>query len=341
MLHPMRGLLDVVAPWLPTSLLAEPWRARIRDLAEQLPPAFDWGLLECRLGQDDPRVDFMVCASARDGGRERLASLPPDHAAAGTLGAAGRFVEEWGRERSPIHRSVPLIWLEYDILPERDATPIVGACVDPTYLSPEPVPPLSIPELRAVCASVLGLVLGRPADEEVLDTLERCAALLPANRHILSLAAMPRRGPRDVRVYVALRLAEIPTWLRAIGWSGFERLIDSGLELLGPGEELFGVHIDVAETVGPYFAVERYAGPTPAATAEGLRLIERLVRSGACAPEKGEAIARWSGATKVDLPGAGWLVRVDRQFYIKLIPRPDAPPEAKAYLGFHPSFTLL
>jgi hypothetical protein len=343
MLHPMRALLDVVDPWLPPSLLADPWRLRIQRLAERLPPAFGWGLFECRLGRGEPRVDFLVCASSRDGGREalRAAFKRKDKTANAAIEPALDFVKAWSREGSELYRGVPLIWLEYDLPPDQDPRPIVFPCIDPTYQSSRPVAALTPAELRIVAARALRLVLGREVSAAVLDTLVRCAELLPAGKKILALAALPRRGPEDVRIYVSLRPAEVWPWLQAIGWPGPARLIDRGLKVVGSDTQLLGIHVDIAEGVGPYFAAELYAGPSPAATAAGNRLLERLIRNGACDPDKGEAVARWTGDTKVDLPGAEWRISVNRQFYLKVVPRLKGPHEAKAYLGFHPRFTLL
>lgn len=335
MLHPMRQLLGAVDRWLPPVLVPEPWRWRIHELAGQLPAAFHWALLECRLTRDDPRVDFSVCASVAEGGRERLATLTPHEAAPAWLDATRCFAEAWARADSPFG-DLPSIGLEYD-LPSEGGTrgPSVFVCTEPSFplMGPTPMAPSRMKEWLA---RGLSLLAARRIEPATLDAVERCARCLPEDGRILHVASMPERGTRGLRVCAVMSSASIPGWLEAIGWPGEFQRVEQALEPCGPLSWM-GLNIEVSQTVEPYFAIEQVIH----GNADACRKVAgRLVRLGMADPVKAEAAARWLGDETVDLPGVDWHVNIQRQLYFKIIPHPDGRMEAKAYLGIAPRFSL-
>lgn len=340
MLHPVRALVDAVAPWLPAALVSPESLARIQDLAARLPVAFGWAVCECRLRSGDDRVDFLTCASARDGGRARLAAIAREEAARAGLGRAWPFVEAWCREGSLVHEDVPLIWFEHDLPAGAAPDPMLFFFTDPAYPSAA-VPPPSAPEVRALSARGLSLALGRELPGATLDTLERCVALLPEGGRTLAVCGLAPRGRDEIRLYAAMPSARVRGWLQAIGWPGSLDQVDRAVELTHAGEYPTGVNLDLGAAVTPYFGAERYLHHAPGHAAAVRRLVERLIELGACDPDKGAAALGWPGHARVDLPGAGWRVRVERHLNLKVIPRPDGALEAKAYLAFTSRFTLL
>lgn len=331
MLTPMRPLLDLVEPWLPPSLLPPAWRARIHALAAHLPPAFGWGLFECRLEPGEARVDFMVCAMASDGGRARLADLGRDEIVGARLAAPARFFSAWAREGSPVHAGIPLVWLEYDLPPDRDPDPLVSLCVDPGYPTVISWPPVAPARVRALGAEGLALVLGREPDAAALRTLERCAAKLPAAGRLLHVAMLEPRGTRALRLFASLPVARVTAWLDDVGFPRDVREVEAALGLAGDPGGMIGIHLEVADAVLPYFAAERASGCHDDDVGHGF--VERLVQRGVCEPARGEAALRWVGEATASSPEG--VVYVERQLYFKLVPHVDGRLEAKAYLGFH------
>jgi len=340
MFHPLSTLVDAVAPWLPPALVSPARQARIRALSARLPVAFRWAVFECRLRPGDDRVDFLICASKRDGGQARLAALSQEEAARAGLGQAFSFLQAWGREGSSLHRDIPLIWFEHDLPDGRESEPMIFLFVDPAYPSAAARPP-SPREVRDISARGVSLALGAKLPAATLDTLERCLAHLPADGRALAVCALSPRGADELRLYVGLPPARIRGWLQAIGWPGSLEQVDRAVSLTDAGEYPTGVNINVGATVGPYFGAERFLRPGPDEEAAVRRLVERLIELGACDPEKGAAVLGWPGQAKIDLPGAGWLVRLERQLNLKVVPGPDGALEAKAYLALTYGFTLL
>jgi len=340
MLHRLRALVDAVAPWLPPVLVPPESLARIEDLSARLPAAFGWAVCECRLGPGDDRVDFLVCASARDGGRERLAATSPEEAARAGLGRVWPFVDEWCREGSLVNEDVPLLWFEHDLPPGPAPDPMIFIFVDPAYPSAA-VPSPSALEVRELGARGLSLATGRKLPAATLDTLARCVARLPEDGRPLALCGLSPRGSDEIRLYAAMPAARIRGWLHAIGWPGNLDDAERAVELTDAGEYPTGVNVNVGPAVGPYFGAERYLHFGPDHAAAVRRLVEDLIDLGACDPDKGEAALGWPGYVKVNLPGAGWLVRVERHLNFKVVCRPDGALEAKAYLAFASRFTLL
>lgn len=334
MLHPLRTLLDAVTPWLPPVLVSAPWRQRIHELASRLPAAFDWALIECRLAPDEPQVDFSVCASVQDGGRERLATLSPDEAALARLDAPQRFAREWVQEESSF-RDMPFIWIEYDL--PRDG----GSRVPSTFLCTEPsFPELGSPgmppaRLRQWLARGLPL-LGREIEPAILDTVERCARCLPERGRILHVSSMVERGTRGLRTCAMLPGESLAGWLQAIGWPGDPSRVERAFDVCG-SPAFTGLDVEVSETVEPYFAIEL---PVPSHVEACRATVERFVRHGLADPAKAEAVVQWLGDETVELPGSDWLVNVQRQLYFKVVPHRDGRLEAKVYLALHPRFVL-
>lgn len=336
------SLLDAIEPWLLEALVPAASWALVRSLGTRLPPAFSGAILECRLARTDTRVDFMVCALQRDGGAAQLGALLGD--CTSFCGPSAPLLHAWMRANSQLIATVPLAWLEYDLPASADPPePVVFLCVDPDFPDSRLAP---APEAAALCAltdSVLSIVRGR-AEPQVTASLRRCVEALPLGARLLHLAPLQARGRNGVRLMIAMPLLSVQPFLEAVSWPGQAAARDAVFALCGTLSGLVGLQLDVWDGIGPYFALECYE---PSSLSKNRAepamkgFITHLIDGSICAPEKGEAALLWSGQKTLELPGAAWLVNIQRRMYVKLAAHSDGRIEAKTYLSFSPTYSLI
>ena len=332
---PPSALVQSVAPYVSSALVSQPASARIRAHTARLPPIFAWGIFECRLAADDTRVDMLFRVSRRGGGDEKLAEAWPR--VQEELGPVAAFLHAWRTARGALAR-IPLFWIEHDLLATGPSAPFVQFCVDPRY--PEGREALPPAELRALARAGVALLLGDEPDAGSLDRLAQCAARLPEHASILHVGVMPYRGTRDLRVLAGVPIARTWEWLAAIGWPGDRARAFEWLELLGEHFTHASVQLDLGEAVRPTLALE-FPLPRSGEDPAWKRFMASVVACGLADAEKAEAALQWIGDATGELPGAPWLVNVQRQLDVKLVLRADGSCEAKAYLCFHPRYVLI
>ena len=111
--------LDILLPNLEPTLVTPDAALGLKALAGNLAPILRGGF-ECRLDENSPQVDLQQCV-VRDEGellllREFIAAISDaqESAPPGWL-QLENFLAEWSDPLSPLHNSIPEIWLEFDI----------------------------------------------------------------------------------------------------------------------------------------------------------------------------------------------------------------------------------
>lgn len=335
MFFPLASVLPALAPKL-VDLVDEPSWAGLRSLAARIPAIGSWGCLELRLGCGDPRIDLSVSVQ-RGEGCEALAAVLAAGAEPPEWSAVRPLLEEWTRPGSLLHRRVPTVWLEYDLPAGRPQEPFVYL----SFMSETGYEPrLSAAELREVAESGLARLPDRQGDQARLALLERCVRTLPAGGRVLHVAALPRwRETRAVRVNAILSPGALRGWLEGLGWRGDSSQWEAAAAL-GAGCEgsPFHVDFDADERLRPDLPVAMRLRPEPGAAPPAW--LEALIESGAVEPARAAAVLGWSGAETVVIPDADWLVRIQRQAAVKVTAGPGGRAEVKAYLAFHPCYSL-
>ena len=331
MFFALESVLPALAPKL-ADLVDEPSWVGLRSLAARIPALGSWGCLELRLGSGDPRIDLSISIQRGDGS-EALASVlaagtdPPEWSGVRPL------LEEWILPESLLHRRVPTVWLEYDLPGGSPREPFVYL----SFMSETGYEPrLSAAELREVAERALERLPGREGDQERLDLLERCVRTLPPEGRALHVAALPRwRGTQAVRVNAIVPPEALRGWLEGLGWRGDSTQWETAAALSCAGGPL-QVDFDAGEPLRPDLPVAMRLHPRTTAAP----WLEKLIESGAVEPARAAAALGWSGAETVVIPDADWLVRIQRQAAIKVTAGPEGRTEVKAYLAFHPSYSL-
>jgi hypothetical protein len=355
------------------SLVPEATRGRLLAFAARHPGFGQTQYLECRLGRRvPPQVDLLVSAATTFERANLRRLLAARAAATPELWAIRRFTEAWGSPASPLHRSVPVAWLEFDHM-ERDPEPIasVGICLAPAYLDPfAALPPQPPQQVLATILDSLRAIRRHEASAEEVGCFERCLDRLPPGASWIHLSVMAGRAPVELKLYGVFPADAVVPHLAAIGWAGDPAAVAGMLARYCPAERTGGaVYLDLPVTgmlsparagAGVVFAQQqlRIAGEHDPARAA---LLDQLVADGLCDAEERDELRRWPGhavraladaepahpaaeavspAAEAVSPAAEAVspaaeaVSIDRWFDIKLAHRTRERLLAKAYLGF-------
>lgn len=327
--------IRVFESWMPRALVGRPAVDRLLSIASHFPAAItDWIYFECRLSPPASAVDLIFRIDRR--GRAILTGENPALRLADALvddpiwTRVLAFAVEWSRETPPLRDVVHQVWLEFDAPPDSNATPIPGVFVDF-------IPGSNI----SAVIEVLDAMRGCRATPDVIATLSRCIARLPARAHVGSIGWFPGRGSDAIRVcFVNVLASHLFAWLKASGWSGsYAELGDvmgvAAASVGGPNAAVGMVHLDIGAGVEPVIGLE-----FPFARASQLQgrlteqsLLDALVDGALCSRGVRDALNAWPGHTIATLPHELWPSLVRRQLnHIKVTVAPNRPVTAKAYL---------
>lgn len=319
---------------LPPALVDAEAVTAIVALADML-PAHRLAGFECRLGAEEPTVDFQV-------------QLPPGGFAVPLAFAerqAWTFLSElceaWRADRSVLQRAVDAMGLEFD-----------GA--DPTAPSVFASVKRAGAQWRALLPDVIrrlspGSTPGREA------TLASCLVHVPDAASIGFVGTMLGRASCPVRLNVSgLTPADLTSFLLAIDWPGEIVAAASLAADLAELTDSLIVCLDVADVVLPVLGLECVLREQPSREPRWAALLDRLEARGLCTPAKRSALLGWPGHTLREDAGGDWPTNLDwgdrllgadavSSFYryvshLKVVHHTDRL-DAKAYLGFSHQWT--
>src|SRR6266699_646421 len=339
MKYSMAQTLEVVAGHVPVELVARPAWERVRRVADCLPAALVQGFyLECRLGAEDPEVDLIV--RIERAGQEIIAGCNPKVG----LPQVFRDDEAWHRlsrlcaawADDPLLRAtVSHLWLEFDLGG-------AGICQPSAFVAFDSGTARTL-DPRTWTGVLDRLVEYMVPDASTFDTRAFRAAVgrVQTGITIPYFGFMLTRQTPVIRVYAAWSAAAALTETLAwTGWAGNASELSSEIQRLSAGGGIRGglVHVDMAEGVMPYVGVE-YALQRRTQLSGRIaeeRFLHDLVAAGLCTEVKSRALARWPGCGRHQLDHELWTSVVMRRVnHVKLVYRPGAALEAKAYLLTH------
>ncbi|HXO28226.1 MAG TPA: hypothetical protein VOA80_12830 [Thermoanaerobaculia bacterium] len=283
--------LNVVAAYLPARLVSPQTVARVSELAAALPPSSNFGF-ECKLGSQAPDADFLVAVIAADGSRGAWAGENPLALPAVPLfHPIWRKVQEvladWhrgGDGLEPIHDS----WLEFDIQAGGPVLPVPSF-----FFGFDDAAACSHPRLAE---ALIERLLGRPLSSGKRLKLRACYAALPPRAVIFEVGVMLARTSDAVRLCIrGLMPEQIVTYLQEICWPGSSQELCRQIEGLEPLADAISLDLTVDETVQSQIGLECSIYDGPAGRARLQALLEYLSKTGACLPEKREALLSWLG----------------------------------------------
>ncbi len=345
--------LNFIEPYVPSQLVTPQVLAHIKMIANVLPDAMSAYFLECRLGDHNPQVDFLTCATVSDGGRQVLAGLNaavalPDILFSDPLWDRIRnFWEHWADPASPLYEEIPLTWLEFDRVDEPPSSiplPCPTFCLDREISQRRnqrhASPSLDPQKYQRVAEITLEHLLGQPLPLQTKKNLFACFDLLPEGGRIIHIGSMQTRQPPILKVYGLVPKDHLLTYLAGIGWPGSLAEIEKIMTTFGPTTPIARPDLTIGDTILPRIGLEFSHPTSPQNNQEQQLVLDHCVASGLCTPEKREALLTWPGSSRETFSQTSWPIRLRRWIDLKIVYQSDQPLEAKAYLGFRPGFSL-
>jgi hypothetical protein len=347
-------------PYIPSRLISAQCLDRVLSVTQQLPASLGIGPFgfECSL-DGRPAADFSVAVMASRGDHAALSRLGLTDVPAPPLDNPGwtrihQFARSWADASSLLSHAVEEVWLEFDVCLTRDApgnTPSVFFRLG--YQSPrEPAlrKRLSKEYIR-VAKEGLDILEGGRTSPATLSTLAECFHILPAFARILFLGAMISRDTGTVRVVVSgLSLKDMVRYLQRLGLRKPVEHLPLVADISGLMDQVW-LAIDIQETgVTPRIGFDCYCSSTARSENNGkwAHLLDFLVDNGICADHKRTALLGAADMSNWEFDELAWpesIRRVSRILgpagfnrielyihHIKVIDRPGAPLEAKAYI---------
>ncbi|HSG39950.1 MAG TPA: hypothetical protein VLE27_09965 [Thermoanaerobaculia bacterium] len=239
------------------------------------------------------------------------------------------FLEAWPQPDSPF-APVRAVWLEFDLdqdprgIPPPVPSARLSHIMDPDWLSGILLPALHGQSLP-------------PGQRELIHS---CLEALPAPGYLLyAFSLYPRRSDAVRLEIFGLEPAGMLEFL--------DRVVPSSLPWTAEAVALFeGVdrlHLsfDLTTEILPRIGVEGSFSQLPEREPRWRETLERLVKAKLCDPAKRDAVLAWSGYDTFRTAPEAWPATAGRQGFcvrslshVKVVCRPDLPPEAKVYLAF-------
>jgi hypothetical protein len=315
--------LSVLEPRLIPPLFDSQALARLRSLAPALSGECQ-GVLEARLAPGAEPVDLslrLLTSPQAWGMAERLPPSPERD-----------FLLLWSQPEGPLAR-VRSVWLELDLgrEPKTALAPIVCA----------KVPPDADPGWLA--DTLLPALLGGSPPAGQRARILSCLGAMPSSANLLYLFNLRARGSGAVRLEIfGMETSEILGYLRRVAPERVPETTE-GVSLL-EGAERLHLSFDVTEEILPRIGIEGSYPRQPPREPRWEGLFSRLVAEGLCSPQKRNAALAWPGYDSFWTAPERWPVAeigprwfcVRALSHLKIVCRPDRPPEAKVYLAFEP-----
>ena len=346
---------DTVAPHIPARLVSPEALALASAVAGHLPASLTkWIYLECRLGEEASRVDMVIevdeCGRAILADQNPVLHLPERIRADPAWGRVRELCRQWADPRSPLHRTVAHIWLEFDVdgrggggAPDRP--PVPGVFVS---LGELPTPDFTAAAWYARALDALRPLMGGGLPSRVAGTLRTCFDGLPAGAYVPYVGVMLSRRIDAVRLCLSgVADDELPRYLRAIGWSAADGELATLASVLGDMRRAAGrgvaiLHLDVGETVLPRIGAEYMFERRAQLDGQVLEtaFLDHLIERGLCTPAKRDALLAWPGYSYESFRHELWRsLLVRRLNHVKVVYEPGRALEAKGYVclfyGFH------
>lgn len=345
----LRETFEAFAYFVPSCLISPEAFSRLKNLAQGLPAALSssW-IAECRLGTGSAPVDLSVRIDpSADSGREILAGMHPSLALPEAQRADPRwkpirdFCAAWTDTHSSFYTAITALWLEFDVSSSASGLSVPGLFLTGKFDQESG----SADDPLEIMAQALSLLMGGAFSPELDRALAHCVNVLPAEAELRWFGTMLSRSADNVRLNIRFpshRLPDLFIYLREIGWQGSRDVFGFQLEEIRDLVDTLTLLIDLRQgQVQPRIGIECMyrQNRQPESEPRWQTLVDYLVASGLCTPEKGQALVKWSGYFHEKLAHVSESQVLNRRLHhVKLVYQPGVPVEAKGYLVFehHP-----
>lgn len=291
--------LTVITPFLSGELVSATALSRIRAIAQTLKPT--WGaLLECHLSPDTSQVNFSV--DLLDTALE--------------LDEQKRVLPIWQRIQelcwtcaSPTvtDREVESVWLEFALNKEQPKIPIPSV-----FLSLQEGQLLHLSDNPAafccwLTEKSIEPLLGHTLPLKLQQNLQVCLKALPLGAQVLHVGVILPHPNSTIRLNISgIPPLELSNYLGQIGWSESVRELNAiALQLYNLVDRIV-LNVDIDITGVTRVGLECFVDRHLARSSQWQPLLNYLVTSNLCTPEKCSALLNWSGYCHEKLHPVSW-----------------------------------
>ncbi len=340
--------IQLVAPHLSHKLVSSQALSYIQTITKNLPP-FPEVLLECRLGDNNPNVDFSVLAKASDGSRDILAGLSSTNVLPNVIftnyvwNRIRDFCLHWHEPDSLLAKNIDHIWLEFDVDQQPQNIPLPSFFFNLKYY-PKFSKYQAFQEPTKTIATALSLLLEDSLTPQIKQNLAICCDSLPIESRFLYIGAMLSRPLNAVRVnIIGIPEEELENYLTKIGWTYPIKKLKELIKVISNFVDIIVLNFDIGNTIFPKVGIEcELLKKSPHLEPRWQLLLDYLVQTGLCTPEKRDAFLSWHGHSYEESYPEVWSSNVNRELsilfrrlnHIKIVYDPNSYPEAKGYLSF-------
>ncbi|GAA2529193.1 hypothetical protein [Pilimelia columellifera] len=332
--------LDVLLERLPTALVDDPARKRLRLLADPLPDALSARIgLEARLG-DDPTVDLLLLVTAERqlavlAGADPAVALPPELAGQPSWQGAARLGRRARSLAAAGSALPPGIWLELDAAGDQPVgAPAVFTAATPDRARSSDAEPSGSPPVGGVVNEVLRTLAQAPPDPALVGQVDQIVHSGLDVRQVGCFTARPGAGIRLFCAAPTTDPTELIAALAFTGWRGPVAAVERWLDWCRRHGDATHLNLDVTPagplpTIGLELSLADAAQPHQ--DPRWGTLLDSLVASGLCRPAKRDALLTLGRGYEAMLMGR----RRYRQglHHLKITVRADGGAGVKAYFG--------
>ncbi len=347
----LKQLMDlVVTPYISEDLISKDQMEKIGKVARHFPSQLSsfFGF-ECKLGETEPKADFLFCITQANDERRILsnnhpkAPFPESFAEEEVWQRINRFAQAWNSPGSPLYYQANKIWFEFDMDEIDIEKPVPSFFFGPQNIN-------SREDVKNVCSAAFEPLLGNKLDIAIQKSLWHCIDTLPEHARIFQVGTMLSRNTTAIRICInKTKPADILSILQNLDWSGELEELKSLLNSLVDVVDFISLAIDLGSKAGSKIGLECYINDDETASDKWIRFMALLVEWNLCQPAKEKGLLSFGGGVHRFMTDKIWpehWLTASRQIknrqlsaylrnphHIKITYRPQQPLEAKAYLG--------
>lgn len=363
MTNSLKNAVQVASSYLSDELVSSKTLFHISQIANLLPtlPTVSEAGFECHLSSSASRADFLAAFTTLSQGSEALVDCCKPRA--GLLCAnpvwsrIHDFSTRWADIKSPLHKNVGNVWLEFDVNGQSSEAPDPSFFFAPRGIGgeEEKLTLFNSTSLTNnwVTDEALRLLFGKSLPDRVKKQLLTCFESLPPGGEVFQIGVMlPRKSESQaVRLCVkGIANEQVLEYLRNIGWSGSINQLSSTFFELSSLVDDIKLNFAVENMIFPKIGFECYFNKQPKNTPRWQLFLNYLVRHQLCTSEKANALLNWPGYSEEKYSEELWpsnftkasafvnpsftstIVRL--LHHIKIVYHPNQSLQAKAYLWF-------
>ncbi len=278
----MKDYCQVIAPFLPSTLVNSEALSRIYEITQSLPPFFTT-FLECRLAENEPRVDFL--ADVRHG----TLSIPEKFLQHPLWQDIEILYQDWTKPTSFLHKTINNLCLEFDLEADSQGSEILVPCLF-FGLNQNAMNEVNI-LTKILTYLPSSLLVNQPNSKQFELNLQQCIDNLPQDALIAHLGLMLSRSTQEVRLHIkGIPALQIPTYLKQIGWKRKTDQLTNLIETLSGFVDYLTLDLDIGDQIGFQIGLECYFKNQPPDESRWFSFLEHLVTQELCTSAKKDAL---------------------------------------------------